>query len=255
MEKSFRCTFANQLTADVIEAHHFAELPHAMRSLGLHKTRPTLVLVGGASGISEADINRLEQLFVEEIAPIAQELGVVVLDGGTDAGIMRLMGKARTAIGATFPLIGVAAIASVILPDLPPPRSDAAPLEPNHTHFVLVPGCNWGDESLWLAQIASVLSDGFPSVTIVINGGEITWRDVANSLEADRPVVTLDGSGRTADKLAAALRGEATDGRAIQLAASGRLQAIDIIRNPARLAKVIKGILLSVEYTHLSPDP
>jgi hypothetical protein len=242
MEKPFRFTFVNQLTADVIEAHHFAELPRAMRSLGLHKTRPTLVLVGGASGISEADINRLEQLFVEEIAPIAQELGVIVLDGGTDAGIMRFMGKARTAIGATFPLIGVAAIGTVILPDLPP-RSDAAPLEPNHTHFVLVPGCKWGDESLWLARIASVLSDGFPSVTIVLNGGEITWRDVANSLEADRPVVTLDGSGRTADKLAAALRGEATDGRARQLAASGRLQAIDIIRNPTRLAKVIEGIL------------
>ncbi|HEY9604811.1 MAG TPA: hypothetical protein V6C85_24625 [Allocoleopsis sp.] len=223
--------------------HHFAELPRAVHNLGFHKTRPTLVLVGGASGVSEADITRLETLFREEIAPIAQELGVVVVDGGTDAGVMRFMGQARTAIGATFPLIGVAALGTVLLPEFLPPRPDAAPLEPNHTHFVLVPGLNWGDESPWLARLASVISDGFPSVTIVVNGGEITLRDVANSVQADRPVVTLDGSGRTADKLAAALRGEATDWRARQLAASGRVQAIDIIKHPALLTKVIKGIL------------
>jgi hypothetical protein len=243
MEKPFRCTFANELTADVIQVHHFTELPRAVQNLGFHKTRPTLVLVGGASGVSQADITRLEKLFREEIAPIAQELGVVVVDGGTDAGVMRFMGQARTAIKATFPLIGVAASGTVLLPDLSPPRSDAAPLEPNHTHFVLVPGSNWGDECPWLARLASVISDGFPSVTIVVNGGEITLQDVANSVQADRPVVTLEGSGRTADKLAAALRGEVTDSRARHLAASGRVQAINIIKNPARLSQVIKGIL------------
>lgn len=243
MEKPFRCTFANALTADLIQVHHFAELPTAVQNLGFHKTRPTLVLVGGASGVSQADITRLEQLFREEIAPIAQELGVVVVDGGTDAGVMRFMGQARTAIGATFPLIGVAASGTIVLPELFPPRPDAAPLEPNHTHFVLVPGSNWGDESPWLARLASVISDGFPSVTIVVNGGEITLQDVANSVQADRPVITLDGSGRTADKLAAALRGDVTDSRAKQLIASGRVQAINIIKNPARLTQVIKGIL------------
>lgn len=246
MESALRYIFANQLTADVIQIHSFTELPDALHNLGLSNKRPTLVLVGGASGISEADMIRLQRLFVEDIAPTAQELGLAVVDGGTDAGIMRLIGQARTKIKATFPLIGVAAYGTVILPNAPPPSSEAAPLESNHTHFVLVPGCNWGDESPWLARLASVLCEGYPSVTLVINGGEITLQDVSQSLQANRPVIALDGSGRTADKLAAALRGEATDKRAENLTASGQVQAINLSKHPARVARVIKRILSKI---------
>lgn len=246
MESARRYIFANQLIADVIQIHSFSELSDALHNLGLSDKLPTLVLVGGASGISEADMKRLQRLFVEDIAPTAQELGVAVVDGGTDAGIMRLIGQARTQIGATFPLIGVAAYGTVILPDAPPPSVEAAPLESNHTHFVLVPGCNWGDESPWLARLASVISDGCPSVTLVINGGEITLQDVSQSLQADRPVIALDGSGRTADKLAAALRGEPTDIRAEKLTASGQVQAINLSKHPNRVARVIKQILSKI---------
>jgi hypothetical protein len=243
MEKPCQLTFTNQLSAKAIQVNSFVDLSEALLKIGLHRTRPALVLVGGASGIGEADKARLQKLFLEEIAPLAQELGVAVVDGGTDAGIMGFMGQARTAMGGTFPLIGVAALGTVILPNVPPPSSDAAPLEPNHTHFILVPGSNWGDESPWIAHIASVLSQGFSSATIVVNGGEITFLDVSYSVEAGRSVVTLDGTGRTADKLAAALRGEATDQRAEQLAASGKMQAIALIEHPARLTAVIKEIL------------
>ncbi|MBD0364287.1 MAG: hypothetical protein ICV55_16205 [Coleofasciculus sp. C3-bin4] len=243
MEQPCRYTFANELTAEVIQVHHEGELPVALDKIGLDSKHPALVLVGGASGIGKADMSRLQRLFVEAIAPIAQELGVAVVDGGTDAGIMRFIGQARTEIGGTFPLIGVAAIGTVILPENPPPFPDAAPLESNHTHFVFVPGSNWGDESPWLAHIASLLSEGFPSVTVVVNGGEITFKDVSYSVQADRPVVTLDGTGRTADKLAAALRGEATDGRATQLAASGQLRTIDLNNELSRIDQVIREIL------------
>ncbi|HEY9901236.1 MAG TPA: hypothetical protein V6D43_02195 [Candidatus Sericytochromatia bacterium] len=57
----------------------------------------------------------------------------------------------------------------------------------NHTHFVLVPGCNWGDESLWLAHITCVLHKNCLSLTIAINGSEITWHDLFYSVQADRP--------------------------------------------------------------------
>lgn len=243
MEPPFRYTFANEFTADVIRVDYVVELPDALHRIGFHGGRPTLVLVGGASGIDDADMARLEKLFVEAIAPLAQELGLAVVDGGTDAGVMRFIGRARSAIGATFPLIGVAAIGTVILSNVPPPNPDAAPLEPNHTHFFLVPGSNWGDESPWLSRIASGVSNGFPSVTLVVNGGEITFQDVTYSIKADRPAIALGGTGRTADKLAAALRGEATDQRAEQLATSGKVQAIDIITHPSRLTNLIQEIL------------
>lgn len=98
MERPCQYTFANKLTAKAIHVHSFAELSEALPQLGLHRAYPTLVLVGGASGIGEADIIRLQRLFVEEIAPLAQEFGVAVVDGGTDAGIMQFIGQARTQI-------------------------------------------------------------------------------------------------------------------------------------------------------------
>ncbi len=235
-------TFSNQLTAHAIQVQSFAGLSNALSQVGLHHKRPTLVLVGGAGGISQDDMNHLQRLFVQEIAPIAQALGLAVIDGGTDAGVMRLMGQARTEIGGTFPLIGVAAVGTVILPDVPPPSPEAAALEPNHSHFVLVPGSNWGDESSWIAHIASVVSEGCPSLTLVINGGEITLQDVGHSVQVGRAVVTVDGSGRTADKLAAALRGEVIDCLVSQLVASELVQAINLRQSFACFAQVIEEI-------------
>jgi hypothetical protein len=243
MEKPCQYKFANQRAAKAIQVHGFLELPEALSNLDIHHTHPTLVIVGGASGIGEVDKTRLKQLFIEEIAPLVQELGVAVVDGGTDAGIMQFMGQARTEICGTFPLIGVAAIGTVILPDTPVPSTQAAPLEPNHTHFILVPGTNWGDESPWISRVASEISKGFPSLTIVVNGGEITFQDVSNSLLENRPIVTLDGTGRTADQLAAAVRGEDADSRAHKFAASGKMQVIDLVKQPERLTEVMKEIL------------
>jgi hypothetical protein len=54
-----------------------------------------VVIGGGASLISEEDLQRLQRLFSKVLAPLAQELGVIVADGGTDAGVMRLMGQRR----------------------------------------------------------------------------------------------------------------------------------------------------------------
>ena len=231
MKKTFKYTFANGHTADVMEVEQWSHLDEAIKQFGFDQFRPTLVLVGGASKISPTDMSRLKQIFVEILAPLAESLGVIVLDGGTDAGIMQLIGQARAKIKGTFPLIGVAAIGTVELPDSPPNLADTAALAPNHTHFVLVPGNNWGDESPWLAHLPSLLSNGLPSVTLVINGGEITWHDVACSVNAGRPTLILRGSGRTADRLAAAMRGEVSDERADPLIISGLLHIITLNQN------------------------
>ncbi len=79
---------------------------------------------------------------------------------------------------------------------------DAAFLEPHHTHYFLVPGSNWGDESPWLAQIASSLADNHPSVTILINGGEIALVDAIENVKLNRPLIVIGGSGRLADEIA-----------------------------------------------------
>src|SRR5439155_8336988 len=111
--------------------------------------QPVLLLIGGAGGLSERDQARLRPLFEASVAPVIDSLGAIAVDGGTDAGVMRLLGRARATTGGSFPLVGVVARGTVQLPgEDPVPR--ACPLEPNHTHFVLVPGRLWGDESPWL---------------------------------------------------------------------------------------------------------
>lgn len=214
----------------------------ALKCLGLKSPRPVLVVVGGASLLSDAARERLRSLFLDVLAPLAESLNACVVDGGTDAGVMQMMGQARYKIGATFPLIGVTSVGLATLPDREPPAEDACPLEPHHTHFLIVPGSQWGDESPWMAKLASTLSGPAPAVTVLINGGQITWVDAARSVDAKLPVVVVAGSGRTADILAAALNGNVTDDRAEALIESGLLQAVDL-EDSDKLFRVLKQIL------------
>lgn len=242
-EKLFKVGFSNGLSSYAVRVHRLTELPVALHKLGLNDSRPTLVVVGGAGEVSDTDMTRLRPLFVEALTPAAEALGAFVVDGGTDAGVMRLTGQAHTGARAAFPLIGVAATGTVTLPGTPPPRPDAASLEPNHTHFVLVPGSEWGDDSPWLPRVTSVLAKGMPSVTVVVNGGENTWKDISQSVEAGRQVIAVAGSGRAADALADALRGEPADGRAKELVASGLVQAVDIDAGSDALGGMIEDAL------------
>ncbi len=245
--KPFKVSFSNALSSYAIRVNRPAELTVALRKLGLHRPRPVLVVVGGAGKLSEAEMSRLRPLFVEVLAPLAEALGACVADGGTDSGVMRLMGQARAQTQATFSLIGVAPIGTVAVPGASLPRPDAALLEPNHTHFVLVPGSEWGDDSPWLLRVASVLAKEAPSVTVAVDGGENTWNDVSQSVEAGRRVIAVAGSGRAADVLASALRGETVDRRAKALVASGLVQAVDTSADPDALAGAIERVLSAKE--------
>ena len=241
MEKPFKIAVSNGLTATAIKVHSPEELFAAMGELELQSPRPTLVVVGGASKMSEADLNRVRSLFVKVLAPLVEELGAFVVDGGTDAGVMQKIGQARAQIGGTFPLIGVTPVGKVPLGDRIPTSEDTG-LEPNHSHFVLIPGSNWGDESPWIARVASVLASGAPSLAVLVNGGEISKKDVAENLKANRRVIAIAGSGRLADLIAAALRGEPTEDLVQQLVASGLVQAIDMNESFDLLSREIKEI-------------
>src|SRR5919112_3630704 len=247
VEEPFSISFPNGSISSAIRVNQPAELPSALRKLGLHHSRPVLVVVGGAGKLTEVEMTRLRPLFVEVLAPLAEAMGACVADGGTYSGVMHLMGQARTETQASFPLVGVGAAGTVALPDTPLPRPDATLLEPNHTHFVLVPGSEWGDDSPWLPRVVSVLAKGAPSVTVVVNGGENTWKDVSESVEAGRRVIAVAGSGRAADELVGALRGETVDERAQELVASGLVQAVDVAVNPAQLSEMVKQALSARE--------
>ena len=206
------------------------DLAGALQELGLAPPLPTLVVVGGAADLPAEDAVRLEPA-IGALAAAAGRSGAAVVDGGTDTGTMRLLGRARSRSGS-FPLVGVAVEALA-----------ADQLEPNHTHAVLVPGAEWGDEVPWLARVADLLASGAPTLTVVANGGDIALEDAAASVASGRAVLALDGSGRSADELAAAARGGPARQRASEVAASGLVRAFELREDAHGLAEEVGRIL------------
>jgi len=171
-------------------------------------------------------------LLRESIVPMLDRWDVAVVDGGTDSGVMQLMGDARAAVGASFALVGVAARATVAVDRTDRSGPGEVALEPHHTHVVLVPGDTWGDESPWLSHVATLIAGGHPSATLVVNGGEITYDDIGNGVAVGRPVIVLAGTGRTADAIAVAATGgsadDSADERATRLAASPLVRIVGL---------------------------
>lgn len=224
----------------VAQVAQAADLPGALKTLGVGMPRPVLVLVGGADGMT-ADQQAAVTEAMKQIVPMLDHWGAAVVDGGTNSGVIQVMGQARYAAGARFPLIGVAAEGTVTLSGMSA-APDMAGLEPHHSQAILVPGGTWGDESPWLSGVAAIIADGQPSLTLVVNGGDITYDDIAESLQNGRPVIVLAGTGRVADTIAAAARGHPREPRAAQVAASADVRVIPLYDQDA-LCSAIGSVL------------
>lgn len=218
------------------------EAASAVQLLGLEAPRPTLVVVGGAGGVDDADLAALVP-GAECLVRAAAAAGAAIVDGGTDVGVMRILGRAHAAAGSDTPLVGVVVRALAGLPG-EPAVAPASALEPHHSHFVLVPGSSWGDEAPWLSRIAGVLAGSCPSVTVLLNGGDLVLTDVAESLAAGRRVLTVAGTGRAADALVAAHDGFPGNAQEEALVRSGLVEVVSL-REDARpsLAERVEEIL------------
>jgi len=153
-----------------------------------------IVLVGGAGGIGFMEKFPMRKA-VGIVAQLAEETGAVVVDGGTQAGIMTEIGRQRKRNKFTFPLVGVV-FDALLMKEEP-----ASILDPNHTHFFLIPGDDWGDESAWISKIATVIAGGKKAITVLVNGGTISRSDVEYSLMENRPTFVMRGTGRLADEI------------------------------------------------------
>ena len=233
---------AGDIDAPRIRIVRADDIPAALDRVGLRRERVVIVLVGGAGGMSEQDLANMAKLLRSEIVPLAERRDAVVIDGGTDSGVMRLIGRARSSSGGRFPLVGVAVEGTVVLPGTAPSSPDSVELEPHHTLFLLVPGTQWGDEVGWMTDVARVVAGSRSSVTVLVNGGQIAYGDVAASLGSGRPVVVLAGSGRAADAIAEARAGNGGDRRAVEIAASPLMSVADIGK-PGAVAAAIEAAL------------
>jgi hypothetical protein len=210
--------------------------PNSLKAeLGFTTARPAIFISGGASGMSEQDILMTKQIVANGIVRFAQEHQVVVIDGGTESGVMKMVGDARRDAGYTFPLIGVAPYAKVDYPGHANPNTEAS-LENGHSHFVLVDGKEWGDESATIVNLAHAISGSGEkkALGIVINGGKITRQDVylATSKERNLPILVLEGSGRFADELATAHKSGQTSEKMVKAILRGDIQLLSTREGP-----------------------
>jgi hypothetical protein len=170
------------------------EIPEALTQLEIPHPNPVIVLVGGAGGIGWWDQFPMARA-IRVIARLAEETGAIVVDGGTQAGIMKEIGKQRKRNRFSFPLVGIV-FDSLLMKEEP-----KSILDPNHTQFFLIPGEDWGDESAWISKIATAISGAQKSITVLVNGGQISKTDVGYSILEDRPTFVMRGTGRMADQI------------------------------------------------------
>ena len=181
-----------------------SDLEQAVSELRLAGNYPVIVLIGGSIDEQQAKITRGA---IQTISRIAEDMNAVVICGGTDMGVMAEIGQVRWQNGYKFPLIGVAPEELVTWPGGPSSTkflwwgTQRWQLASPYSHFILVPGNQFGDESPWIVDIATILSKGHRSVTILMNGGEVSRKDIELSLQHVRPVVALSRTGRLADEL------------------------------------------------------
>jgi hypothetical protein len=196
------------------DRHSLALLPEAaeaataiVEQLDLPAYGAVLAVVGSAGSLGPQLLPRLRQLFGQAVARAAQQATAVLVDGGTQAGVMALLGEAVAALGYATPLVGVAPAALVSYPPAPEPATAVA-LEPHHSHFVLTPGAKWGDETSTLFGVVRALRgptrQARPAALLLVGGGAVAHTELLAAVRLGLPIVVLAGTGGLADELAAA---------------------------------------------------
>ncbi len=197
-----------------------------LERLGLTSGAAVVALTGSTAAGSEDD-GLLAEAIAGALGPAALDNGWHLVTGGTDAGIFTLLGRsAETAGAVSAPWIGVAPLELVTWPGrVPGPADlDRQPLEPHHSHFVLVQGESWGDETRTQVALVDTLARGGAGLVVVAGGGAVARKEVLGHARAGCALLALAGTGRLADELAAVVAGASTDdGELALVAASGRV--------------------------------
>jgi hypothetical protein len=201
-----------------------------------------LLLHGGAAPLTALEKAALRPHF-QAVARFAAAHALALIDGGTAAGVMELMGEAWAITAGSQPLIGVCPAARVSWPGGPESPDQRAPLEPHHTHFILTPGTRWGDETRTMLALSAALAGSRPSAALIVNGGPIAWQEVRGNVRQQRPLVVFAGSGRLADQIAEATKNAASSSQRIAaLVQKARLTLIDQTASPQSLQKTLNAL-------------
>ena len=205
MIKKKEIKFPNGNRAQLVRPAAGTPAADILKKLGIEQPEALIMIIGGADNVDESLNLLLVQLFSRGIARTAAETGAMIIDGGTKAGVMELMGLGVADRGGRSILLGVAPAGRVTYPRGPKEGSipDGAPLDPNHSHFVLADCDKWGCEDTVMFELAQALAQRTPVVTILVNGGEHSKNEVLKSIRQGWPLIIIEKTGRLADEIAA----------------------------------------------------
>ena len=214
-------------------------------ALGISPPPAVLLIAGGADTLDPKLIPKLTQLIGRGLVRAAREVNALCVDGGTDAGVMALFGRAVDETGSGLHLLGVAPAAKVLRPDEQPvePAQSRVPLEPHHSHFVLTQGADWGAETPLMYDLVQALVETRPVIVVVIGGGARTLTEVLHAVRHRWPVLIIEGSKGAADELAAQWRANVAEGDdpiAAEILADGNLSVCSIDETAEILARRIR---------------
>ncbi|MFQ3646294.1 MAG: hypothetical protein SNJ54_15620 [Anaerolineae bacterium] len=237
--RAFTIRFDDQQSARAVLANSRSDLHKVLTALDIASPRPVLFISGGAALMEPDDLRATRAIIEDAIVAFAQQHNLIVIDGGTQAGVMQLMGEARQRQQATFPLIGVAPRPMIHYPNSRHKGGEIA-LQPGHSHFVLMERGSWGHESQMIVGLTRAISGGVkPMLGVLINGGKIAEQDIyiaTTRAENPVPVLVLDGSGRKADEVSTAFKTGETNSRIIRaIVAGGAIDLVSLRAGPAAM--------------------
>jgi hypothetical protein len=240
--------FANGNQARLVTVPTQADPAGVVNALALQPPKAVIIISGGAGQLDDALKPRLTQFFSRGIARVALEMGALIVDGGTESGVMAMMGQGVADRGRQTPLVGVAPAGLVAYPDEAgkAPAQEGTPLEPNHSHFVLVESNQWGGETKTMYDVAAILAQNVPVMTVLVNGGSIAKQEVLRSVREGWPVVVLEGSGRLADEIAALWQEKPDfipDSVVAEIIADGNLHLFSMENTVAGLERLLKRLI------------
>jgi SLOG in TRPM, prokaryote len=148
-----------------------AQVDGMASALGIQAPRNAILIAGGASAMGKESDDELFPLLMNGIVRPATSLDALILYPGKTTDT----------------------------------NEDAVPLDPNHSHFILVKADTWGKETRTMYELVQFLSRGHASVAVLVNGGEIARKEALYNVRQGRPLIIIEGSGRAADEIARAM--------------------------------------------------
>jgi hypothetical protein len=171
-----------------------------------------LISISGGASLFPHEVEERAQLLTQALVELAFDKHLMLVDGATAKGIMRILGSNFVSIRQTAPnryfppLVGFAPEKLVCYPGKCDEMADE--LDMHHPYFVLVQDAfDWGDEVSCMFRFVQLLTQNRPSVSIIANGGRTTLQEAVNNISANRQMIVFRGSKRAAEVIVSALDG------------------------------------------------